>query len=363
MSTPFSIAVKPDAEEFLRTLRRGGTPRRIHHIEYFHDPDVHNAITQHFEIGKNMDPNDPYYVYKHNIEWMRFMGFDYVTAAIGGPGGLAVKTVTAPDTSTEVIREQRSWVDEHQGVIGGWEDFEKYPWPDPGQHDTREMEWYHENLPDDMTILGIGAIGNWSEWLMWLFGYEPLCFALCEQPDLVLAVLGKIEEIFTAKTKAYLQFPRVSGIWGADDLGFKTGLLLGPQVTRELILPGHKKIVQIAHDAGRLYLLHSCGNLSTIMEDLIEDVKIDGKHSFEDTIEDVRDDKRAYGDRLTLLGGIDMDFLCRADEQAIRKRVRETADVCMPGGGWLLGSGNSVANYIPLSNYLAMLDEGRRYCA
>ena len=38
-------------------------------------------------------------------------------------------------------------------------------------------------------------------------------------------------------------------------------------------------------------------------------------------------------------------------------------DVMMPGGGYCLGTGNSVANYIPLDNYLAMVDEGRLYGA
>jgi hypothetical protein len=103
------------------------------------------------------------------------------------------------------------------------------------------------------------------------------------------------------------------------------------------------------------------GNLATIYDDLIEDVGIDGKHSFEDTIEDVRELKSIYGDRIALLGGIDVDFLCRASPEAIRQRVRNTLDICMPGGGYCLGTGNSVANYIPLENYLAMVDEGRRY--
>ena len=88
-------------------------------------------------------------------------------------------------------------------------------------------------------------------------------------------------------------------------------------------------------------------------------MRIDGKHSFEDTIEDVRRVKHTYGRRIALLGGIDVDFLCRADEAAIRRRAGETLDVCMPGGGYCLGTGNSVANYIPLDNYLAMVDEGR----
>lgn len=70
---------------------------------------------------------------------------------------------------------------------------------------------------------------------------------------------------------------------------------------------------------------------------------------------------RWEGDRIALLGGLDVDFLCRADEAAVRRRTREALDVCQPGGGYCLGTGNSVANYVPPDNYLAMLGEGRRY--
>ena len=91
------------------------------------------------------------------------------------------------------------------------------------------------------------------------------------------------------------------------------------------------------------------------------DVRIDGKHSFEDTIEQVTDAKLTYGRRTALLGGIDLDFLCRATTEQVRERVRRTLDVCQTGGGYCLGSGNSVANYVPVENYLAMVDEGRRW--
>ena len=66
------------------------------------------------------------------------------------------------------------------------------------------------------------------------------------------------------------------------------------------------------------------------------------------------------GHRLSLLGGIAVGLLTRGTEAQIRTRVREVAAACQPGGGFCLGSGNTVANYIPLDNYLAMLDEGRR---
>jgi uroporphyrinogen decarboxylase len=68
-----------------------------------------------------------------------------------------------------------------------------------------------------------------------------------------------------------------------------------------------------------------------------------------------------YGNDIALLGGIDLDFLCRSDDARIRERVRETLTACQPGGGYCLGTGNSVANYVPLNNYLSMLDEGRKF--
>ena len=74
----------------------------------------------------------------------------------------------------------------------------------------------------------------------------------------------------------------------------------------------------MSHDTGRPYLLHCCGNMARFIEDLIEDVGIDANHSFEDTIESGREVKATYGRRIVLLGGIDVDFLCRSDEVVIR---------------------------------------------
>jgi uroporphyrinogen decarboxylase len=97
------------------------------------------------------------------------------------------------------------------------------------------------------------------------------------------------------------------------------------------------------------------------MEALIEEVGIDARHSFEDAILPVTEAYEKYGHRIAILGGIDVDFLCRSKEEDIRKRVRDTLDVCMQGSGYCLGTGNTVTNYIPLESYLVMLDEGRKY--
>jgi uroporphyrinogen decarboxylase len=80
----------------------------------------------------------------------------------------------------------------------------------------------------------------------------------------------------------------------------------------------------------------------------------------EDTYLSAGEAKRRYGDRIAILGGVDMDMLSRSSEEEVRAYTR-LLEECMPGGGYALGTGNTVANYIPVKNYLAMLDEGMKF--
>jgi uroporphyrinogen decarboxylase len=95
-------------------------------------------------------------------------------------------------------------------------------------------------------------------------------------------------------------------------------------------------------------------------DELIDDVKIDAKHCLK-TFMPVETVKARYGKRIGIVGGIDIDLLARGTEESVRTRVRHVLDACMPGGGYALGTGNSVTNYIPVPNFLAMVDEGHRW--
>ena len=350
-----------NGEALVENILRKGTPKRAHHMELFHDGEIVEAVVNRYDLAKDLNENDPDYHRWRHIAFMRFLGFDYVSARIAYSGDMKLRHCSTDDTAVQRRESGRSYQDEHSGPIMSWEDFEEFEWPDcEGAEATAELEWYQENLPDDMCIVAWGG-GHFAEFITWLMGYETMCFALYDQRDLVQAIEQNLRIMFRDTVKRELQFDRVKMVWGSDDMGFKTQPLVSPDDVREFFLPGHKELAAMAHAASRPYLLHSCGKLSSVMDDLIDDVKIDAKHSFEDTIEDVCEVKHTYGQRIALIGGIDVDFLCRADEQAIRKRVRETLDGCMPGGGYCLGSGNTVANYIPLDNYLAMVDEGWRW--
>ena len=357
-----ATTVVPNWQGLVDCILRRGTPDRVYHIELFLDREVQDAICERYPVLDGLSAGDPYFEQKRLTRVQRFLGYDYVRCGVEGIE-MPLHYMQIEDTADLQRSGGRSYMNEHRGPITSWAEFDAYPWPDPTQTSTRSLDWYEEHLPDDTCVIGSGGFAHFAEHLTWLMGYETLCYALYDQRDLVEAIAERLIAIYRVTLRQMLSYDKVRIIWGSDDMGFKTGTLISPDDLREFVLPGHRLMAEMSHQAGRPYLLHACGNLRAIMEDLIEDVRIDALHSFEDTIVTVTDMKARYGDRIALLGGIDVDFLCRSSTEAIRARVRRTLDACMPGGGYCLGTGNSVANYIPLDSYLAMLDEGRRYQA
>ncbi len=360
MKSLFEKAAAPDWEAFVKVLRREGRAGRVHNIELFLDAEIQEAVCSRFDLLADLDRNDAFYEQKRAVIIQRFLGYDYVRCGLEN-FEMQLNNISIADTADLQRAGGRKYINEHTGLITNWDEFERYPWPDPDKASTNSLEWCEQNLPDDMCVIASGGFAHFAEYLNWLMGYETLCYSLYDQRDLVTAISQRLIEMYLKTLRRLLEFKRVKVVWGSDDMGFRSGTLISPQDLREFVLPGHKLMAEMAHAAGHPYLLHSCGKLTAIMPDLMDDVRIDGRHSFEDTIETVVEAKRLYGDRISLLGGIDMDFICRASEEQVRQRVRYTLKECMPGSGYCLGTGNTVANYIPLDNYLAMLDEGRRY--
>ena len=108
-------------------------------------------------------------------------------------------------------------------------------------------------------------------------------------------------------------------------------------------------------------IFHSDGDITALLE-MVIDAHFSGIHPIDPNVMDINRVKEEYGDRLALLGNINMDFpLSRGNpkdvEELVIKRIRGLA----PGGGYILSTSNSVAEYIPLENYIAMLETGHKY--
>ncbi|MCK4804546.1 MAG: uroporphyrinogen-III decarboxylase-like protein [Spirochaetes bacterium] len=355
--------VIPDVLEFIDVIKRKKKPGRVHFIELFLDDEVKDVVCERYELAEGINKNDPFYNLKREIKIHEFLGYDVFRVGVIHKDMFKMNYINAADTTSifNQYRESREWNEEHQGPIQTMEDLENYPWPRVSDIDFGPLEWLEKNLPENMGCFDLTA--HILEMITFLLGYETFCYKIADDPELIDALGEKVGRFYIDYTSTLCDFSCMPLVWGSDDMGFHTDTLASPEILREKILPWHKRCAETARKKGKLYLLHNCGNIEKIMDDFIDDVRIDARHSFEDSIMPVTEAYKKYGSRIAILGGIDVDFLCRADENAIRKRVKDTLHVCMEGAGYCLGTGNTVANYIPLENYLTMLDEGRKYKA
>jgi len=350
-----------DFEVLKKVLLRQGEPDRVPFYEIFADPEIMEVVTGEPLTKldrRNKDEKERYL--KGVIKFYHDLGYDYVTGRAGRSKEVFSYPNLKADDTAGLQRVQREWQDEHHGVIQNADDFYNYPWPSTGLMDWYELEFLSKNLPDGMKIVFLGP-GGVFENTSRLLGYEAMCYKIYEDPGFVDEVVKKVTSCLGDIFARAAQFENVGALVLGDDMGYKTGTMLSPETFRKSIFPHQKRIADIAHQKNLPFILHSCGNLEKVMDHIIDYIRIDAKHSYEDVILPVAEAKKIYGKRIAILGGVDMDFLCRHTEDEVRAYTRRVLEQCAPGGGYALGTGNSVANYIPVKNYLAMLDEGRKF--
>ena len=241
----------------------------------------------------------------------------------------------------------------HGGIIPDWKSFEKYEWPDPEQGRDGVVNEAGKFAPEGTKLIIFGPNGV-LENLIALVGFEELCYLLEDDQHLVEEIVEQIGSRLLKYYEWLLEYDFVGAAIVNDDWGFNTQTFLDHETMRRLITPWHRKIVQAIHKTGRPALLHSCGQLGALWEDIIEDLKFEGKHSYEDQILPVEKAYAQYGNRIAILGGIDVDFLCRSKPEAIYSRARKLIEQTNGCTGYALGSGNSIPYYVPAEGFDAM---------
>jgi len=152
------------------------------------------------------------------------------------------------------------------------------------------------------------------------------------------------------------------GFWTSDDLGHQTQLMMKPETFRELIKPYYVKVGIPLKENGIHWWLHSCGNNTEILGDLV-DAGLDVFHPVQKGTMDEVSVAREYGDRLTFLAGIDVQHVLQEkDPDGVREEVRFLIDTFdQSGGGMCIGAGNGIVAGTPFENIEAFLDESLRY--
>jgi uroporphyrinogen decarboxylase len=350
------IKPDPDFGRLDMVLRRQGTPDRVPFFELF--SDIQSEVLQ--AIGKGIpepqkgadDLEQEAYLRQCHFVYMFHMGYDYVNA---GARNFGFPTKPRPKTMTD--QGERGYIQGASCTIANRQDFEEYAWPVMSNIDYTPLETVKDTLPEGMKVIasGSGVLEN----VMWLLGYEGISLMLYDDLELVADMFEAVGSRILKHFETLASFEEVGALCLGEDMGFNTQTFLAPDLYHRYLFPWHSKLVEAAHRQNKPIILHSCGNLSAVMDDIIA-CGWDAKHSYEENIEPVWEAKQRYGDRIAIMGGFDMDRIVRASVEEVRVHTRELMQRCATGGGWALGTGNSVANYIPTENFIAMLDEGYR---
>ncbi|MDR1410624.1 MAG: hypothetical protein LBI91_00290 [Spirochaetaceae bacterium] len=244
------------------------------------------------------------------------------------------------------------------GSIHTMEDLRKYPWEEvPGIFREKYYPLFRSfaaNLPPGMK--GVGGPGNGVfECVQDITGYQNLCFIKYDDEELFRMLFEKMGVVIEKIWKEFLEnFADAYCIMRfGDDLGYKTSTLFPPEDIRGNIFPVYKRIINMIHGAGKPFLLHCCGKIFSVMDELIA-LGIDAKHSNEDQIAPFSFWVDTYGKRVALFGGIDTDSLVRMDEKQIAGLTGDVCSYARGRCGFALGSGNSITEYVPASKYMAM---------
>ena len=323
---------KPDFDQLLKVLHNE-EPDRPTLFEFFMNPEVYEYFGSDLNLPIPVAPA------------AAFMnaGYDYATVTYGG-----IFDHGHIDALASISQNQGA-------VIFDEASFASYAWPDPAERfDAALLNDAAKFLRGNAKLVLAGP-GGVLENLITLVGFDRLCLLLYDNPELIHAVTDRIGECLYRYYSIMLESPHVGACIVNDDWGFHSQTMLSPGTMREYVIPWHEKLTRLIHDAGRPAILHSCGNTSALEPDIIDTCRYEGKHSYEDKIMPVEKAYEHFQGRLAVLGGIDMDFLCRSTPADIEKRSEELLERCAGRGGYALGSGNSIAPYVPLENYLALL--------
>jgi hypothetical protein len=202
-----------------------------------------------------------------------------------------------------------------------------------------------------------GSIG-----IVLLGGLERGLLELAANPDAVRAATAlRVRE--QALADEVFVHPASDAVLWAEDLGHKTGPLVGPDMFRDLFLEANKaRVRNVKERFGKKILMHCCGNIDLLMDQFL-DIGFDAYQSIQPTAGmDICRLKREHGGRITLWGGVAVENLVGGTMEDVRTDVRRAMACAKPGGRFILGSSHSVAVGTKYDNYMAMLDEYRRLC-
>ena len=255
-----------------------------------------------------------------------------------------------------------------KGYIDSQETFDAYPWESVKELYINRFKPYFdalaESMPDGMKA--IGGVGNGVfEIVQDLVGYENLCIFSFEEPELYASLFEKVGQILYEIWQWFLK--NYSDVYCVcrfgDDLGYKSNTLLSHEDIRKHIIPQYTMIVDLVHQYDRPFLLHSCGKIFAVMEDLI-DAGVDILNPIQPCSKDMNpvNLRDTYRNGIVFHGGLDtQEILPKCSPEQVAEEVRKLIDVFKPEGNYIFAAAHNIQTDVSAENIDAMFTAAKKY--
>ncbi len=143
----------------------------------------------------------------------------------------------------------------------------------------------------------------------------------------------------------------------ADDMGFKNGPFTALSLYEQEIFPRYRPLIQLIHKKGGLVYLHSEGNITELMPNIISS-GFDGIQGLTplDGI-DLAQFKIQFGDKIALFGGLSHSpLLDLQSSKEVKTAVRQAFYQAGSRGGFMIGPSAAVDKHCKLANVLTFIE-------
>jgi len=203
-----------------------------------------------------------------------------------------------------------------------------------------------------------GGIGfTYFERAWTLRGIENILMDMLLEPEFVTELMDKIHEYNLQILDIVLdEFPQLDGFIIGDDWGQQQGLIMGPDNWRKFIKPYVQDVYAKVKAKGKYTILHSCGDIRTIMPELIE-IGLDCYQTFQPEIYGMEEGKRDFGGHITFWGGVSTQTLLPyATPEEVAKTTEDLIRIVGKNGGLIAAPTHAVPCDVPAENIVAMLE-------
>ena len=312
-------------------------PDKVPFADYI-DPGIRKILAARFG-DENMD----------DAEFHKTLGADAIC--------YAEPDYMAPQFCKKLIDEKGVEHLQSEGLVKSENDLNHFNLPDvmaPGYFDKakRYMDQYGDS---DLAIIACMRSGMMNT--IFSMGLVEFSMALYKNRSFVENMFEQFIE-WNIKVAEKLTEAGFDVLVCYDDIAFNTGPIIPLPIFREVFLPPMKKL---AATFKLPWVYHSCGNVGKVFDDIME-FGMNGFNPFQPDVNDIVEYKKKYGDRICVWGNIDLNHtLTRGTVEETIIEVKNKIKQLAPGGGYMMGTANSITDYCKVENIIVMMATKEKY--